>query len=270
MLSELQKKLLSMLEWFDLYCQQNDICYYVAGGTLLGAIRHGGFIPWDDDIDVILPRPDYEKLISLFKEQHDNYILETPYSGNKDYLYSFSKLYDTTTTLIEHTRYNCRRGVYIDIFPLDGLGSSENESIENFSKVDRTNMFLMTRTCAIRKGRSWYKNLSIVFARMIPNFIINNKKLSIKVDRLSSSCNYNSSKYVANLMGAYRKKEIIEKALLGVPTRYAFENIYVNGAEHYDAYLTHIYGDWRKLPPEEKQVSHHDFVELDLNHSYLK
>ena len=71
-------------------------------------------------------------------------------------------------------------------------------------------------------------------------------------------------------MGAYRQKEIIEKEILGVPTRYAFEDIYVNGAEHYEEYLTHIYGDWGKLPPKEKQVSHHDFIELDLDRSYLE
>lgn len=268
-LPPMQYKLLKMLEWFDNYCTENGICYYVAGGTLLGAIRHKGFIPWDDDIDLILPRPDYEKLLLLFTEQKDDYVLETPYSGNSDYLYSFAKLYDTTTTLVERLKTKCRRGVYIDLFPLDGLGHTQSKAMKVFSKVDRLNMFLMTRTCAIREGRSFLKNMAIVLMRMIPQFIVNNKELSIKVDKAAAQESYEDSMYVANLMGAYREKEIIEKRLLGKPTRYAFESIYVNGAENYEEYLTHIYGDWRKLPPKEKQVSHHDFCELDLERSYL-
>lgn len=269
MLNSLQTKLLEMLKWFDEYCTEHSIRYYAAGGTLLGAVRHGGFIPWDDDIDLILPRPDYERLLSLLSEQDGKYILEAPSSKNKDYLYSYAKLYDTTTTLIEHTRYNCKRGVYVDIFPLDGAGNGEEECRKHFSKVDRWNMFLMTRTCAVRKGRSLYKNISIVFSRLIPGFIVNNKRLALKVDRLASECRYEDSKYVANFMGAYRSKEIMEKSVLGEPIRYPFENIYINGAEHCDEYLTHIYGDWRSLPPVEKQVSHHDYVELDLERSYL-
>ena len=270
MRTELQQKLLDMLKWFDSYCEENGICYYVAGGTLLGAMRHGGFIPWDDDIDVIVPRPDYERLISLFTEKKDGYILETPYSSAKDYFYSYAKLYDVSTTLVEHTRYNCKRGIYIDVFPLDGAGNTTEECMRTFSGVDRQNMFLMTRTCAIRSGRAAHKNFSIILSRLIPGFVVNNKKLAQKVDKLASVVPYDSSDYVANFMGAYRSKEILEKSILGTPTRYKFEDIYVNGAEKYDEYLSHIYGDWHKLPPKEKQQSHHDFVELDLNRSYLE
>ena len=89
-LGSIQKKLLDMLSWFDDYCQENGITYYVAGGTLIGAVRHGGFIPWDDDIDIILPRPDYEKLIRTFDGRGSKYELETPYSGAKDFLFSYS------------------------------------------------------------------------------------------------------------------------------------------------------------------------------------
>ena len=269
MLNSLQTKLLQMLKWFDEYCEKNGIHYYLAGGTMLGAVRHNGFIPWDDDIDLILPREDYEKLLSLFTEKQDKYALEAPSSKDKRFLYSYAKLYDTTTTLVENVRYKCKRGIYIDIFPLDGVGNTPEECEKHFARVDKTNMFLMTRTCAIRKGRSFYKNLFIIISRLIPNFIVNNKKLAKKVDRLASQKSFEESAYVANFMGAYRKKEIFNKSFLGEPTRYRFEDIYVNGVEHYDEYLTHIYGDWRKLPPAEKQVSHHDYIQMDLESSYL-
>ena len=259
-----------MLKWFHGYCIKHEIKYYIVGGSMLGAVRHGGFIPWDDDIDVVLPRPDYNRLLSIFNKQENHYYLESPYSGNKDYFYSFAKLYDTNTTLVEKTRIDCKRGLYIDVFPLDGLGNDLEEVDANFKKVDRMNMFLMTRTCAYEKRRGFAKNAAIFMSRLLPSFIIRDRTLPIRLDKLASSFGYENSRYVANLMGAYRKKEIMEKTLFGNPTEYEFENITVYGVEHYDEFLTHIYGDWRKLPPEEKRKSLHDFIDINLSKSYLE
>lgn len=265
-LGSIQKVLLDMIFWFDNYCQENSITYYVAGGTLIGTVRHGGFIPWDDDIDIILPRSDYEKFIRTFDGRGSKYELETPYSGKKDFLFSYAKLYDTTTTLTENTEPKCTRGVYIDLFPLDGIGNVKWE--DNYNKFDQLNMLLMTRTCVTRKGRGFLKNLVIIVMRIIPQFILNNKKLSIKVDKAASKIDYKTSEYVGNLMGAYRIKEIMRKDIFGQPKRYKFESIYVNGPEKYDEYLTHIYGDWRQLPPEDKRHGAHSYLYVDLDHSY--
>lgn len=269
-MNRVQIKLLEMLIFFHKYCERNNLQYYIVGGSMLGAVRHGGFIPWDDDIDVALPRPDYDKLLTLFKRKEDHFLLESPYSGNEDYLYSFTKLYDTNTTLIEHTRTDCKRGLYIDVFPLDGVGNTEREVDKNYSKVDRINMFLMTRTCAYEKRRGFAKNSAIFLSRLIPSFIVDNKKLSITVEKTAASFGYYNNKYVANLMGSYRRREVMEKKIFGEPTEYKFEDITVYGVEHYDEFLTHIYGDWRKLPPEDKRKTTHNYVEMDLNKSYLE
>ena len=273
-MNELQEKLLDIMAWFHNFCVKENLRYYVIGGTFLGAIRHKGFIPWDDDIDVGMPRRDYEKLITVFQNENnhkiDKFKLETPYSNASDYLYTFSKLYDTTTTMVEKLRIECKRGIYLDIFPLDGIGDTKEEAYKNFKKIDFLNMFLMTRVCAIRKSRSFYKNAAIVVSRIIPNFIIDNKKLSQKVDQLCKKLDFDTSNYVCNCMSPYRSTEIIEKRLLGKPTEYQFESITVYGPEYYDEYLKHIFGDYRKFPPKEKQVSHHDFVMFDLNKSYLE
>ena len=116
---ELKETLIAMMQWFHQFCIDNDIRYYVVDGTMLGAARHQGFIPWDDDIDVGVPRRDYEKLASILNEKTEGrYVLETPDSPAKEFIYTYSKLYDTTTTLVEHARKDIRRGVFIDIFPL--------------------------------------------------------------------------------------------------------------------------------------------------------
>lgn len=258
-----------MLDWFHNFCGEYGLNYYVVGGTMLGAIRHGGFIPWDDDIDVVLPRPDYEKLLSLCKGQIEHYLLESPYSGRDDYFYTCAKLYDTDTTLIEKAKYTCKRGIYIDIFPLDGLGNTIKQAYSNFRKVDKVNVLLKTRTCAVLERRGVIKNASIIFSQLIPSFIINDHKLILKVDKMASSFGFENSLYVANLMGAYRKKEVMEKSVFGVPKDYKFENITVKGVEHYEVFLNHIYGDWRTLPPIEKRNTTHEYQYIDLNKSFL-
>lgn len=268
-MTDLQHKLLAMLEWVITFFQNNNIKYYIVGGTLLGAVRHEGFIPWDDDIDIALPRSEYLKFIDLMGTKViEGYRLESPYEESTNFLYTYSKLYDTRTTLIERQRRSIKRGLYIDIFPLDGLGDDEHSANKRFKLIDRKNMFLMARTCALRKQRRFLKNIAIIYARCIP--FINEKKLALRIDEMSSKYDFETSEYIANLNGAYREKEIFEKKVFGKPTKYRFESIEVFGPEHYNEYLTQLYGDWKKLPPENKRGIQHDFALLDLKKSYLE
>lgn len=269
-MSPLQIKLLEMLKWFNQLCEQNEIRYYILGGTMLGAARHKGFIPWDDDIDVGLPRRDYEKLIQLMADNtYMPYILETPYSKQEDYCYPFSKIYDTRTTLIENKRIEVIRGVYIDVFPLDGLGENFEECKKNYAPINKKYNLLLGIVGGVRSGRKWYKNLAIIAARCVPSNILNGKKIMIQLDKMCAERDYETSTWICNDMGAWRLKEAMPRIIMGKPTKYQFEDTFVYGPEDYDSYLTHLYGDWRKLPPKEKQVTHHDFVECNLHQSYM-
>ena len=265
-----QKRLYEMFRWFHDYCEENGIRYYAIGGTLLGAIRHEGFIPWDDDIDLGLPREDYNKLLSIFTKPIDGYMLESPYNGKPDFLYTYCKLYDQSTTLIEKGRYICKRGIYIDIFPIDAIGRTEAEARKTFKRFDRMNMFLMMRTCAIRKERKWYKNAAILAARLIPKFLINERSYALKIEEYSKNAHNPNNQYIANMHSTYRDKEIINKDLFGNPILHKFEDSVIYVPEKSEEYLTHIYGNWKQLPPEAKRKTAHDYVFLDLNTSYLK
>ncbi len=265
-LSVLQGKLLDMLSWFDGYCRQEGLRYYLLGGSALGAARHQGFIPWDDDIDVGMPREDYEKLRSL-QAEHGKYLFEFP-SEKKDFVYAYGKLYDVTTTLIEHTRYKTKRGIFIDIFPLDGMGDSYEESLKRFKEIDGKVNLLSTLTCALRKGRKLYKNLAIIAMRLVPPFLLSRKKLVKKIETLSKARSFDECGYVANCVGNWHEKEISKREWFGTPKEYDFEGIKVFGAEDMDGYLTALYGDWRTPPPPEKQVTHHDYTYLNLEEPY--
>lgn len=269
-LTELQICLLDTFKWFDSFCREHNLRYYAIGGTLLGAMRHGGFIPWDDDIDLGMPRPDYEKLKEYEGKLFNHYLIETYASKNKDYCYPASKVYDTNTTLIEHKRTNVARGVFIDIFPIDGIGNDLGTAKKRYKKIARLYRFFLTRVATVRKGRGFKKNLAVVLSHCIPSFIQNQRDIRIKLNKCCSKYDFDSSKYGGNLLGAYFDREIIPLELLGVPFEYAFEDTMILGPQYADEYLTNIYNDWRKLPPKEKQVSHHEFISLDLNKSYIK
>lgn len=268
-LSQLQKRLLPMLGWFHDFCIDNGIRYYILCGTMLGAARHHGFIPWDDDIDVGIPRADYEKFLSLTKgKRFGDYLVEGIDTKENDFFYGYAKVYDTQSVLVENTRYSIKRGIYIDVFPLDGV-TNDRVKIEQVVKpIFYRYQLLLARTCAIRKNRKWYKNLAIYLARIIPDFIVNSKKLMQSIDERCKTHDYDSCKYVGNLYGT--RRGIVPKEVMGTPTLYQFEDLMVYGVENYDAYLTSVYGEWRKLPPVEKQVTHHDFKFMKLEQSYLE
>lgn len=270
-LSDLHKRLLHILSWYHSFCVEHNLNYYLLGGTMLGAARHQGFIPWDDDIDVGMPRKDYEKFLELTKNKNfGDFVVEGIDTEKKDFYYGYAKIYDTKSTLIENNRYKIKRGIFLDLFPLDGVANDKNEIQPYYSSIQKKQRFLFTKTCGIRKGRKWYKNLAIYVGRLIPNFIVNSKKLMLSIDDTCKARAYDDYLYVGNLYGNWGIKEIVERSVMSPPKLYKFEDLEVYGVADYDKYLTSLYGDWRKLPPKEKQVTHHDYIELDLNKSYLE
>lgn len=269
-MTELQNRLLDMLKWFDRYCRDHQLKYYAVGGTLLGAVRHNGFIPWDDDIDLAMPREDYNQLNKLLGGKKEaTFFLETVHSKDDCFCYPYSKLYDTQSTLIENNRSKLKRGIFLDIFPFDGIGNDLARGMHHFNKIQNHYNFYLTRIGGYRKGRSFYKNAAVFFSRCIPSLLVNDRQLRIKLDELCQTYRFENSEYVGNLLGNWRKREIVRRNVIGEPTEYQFEDMLLLGIENYDAYLSSIYGDWKQLPPKDKQVTQHDFIELNLDKSYL-
>lgn len=267
-LSDFQNKLLSLLEYFHKYCCKHKLTYYVVFGTMLGAVRHNGFIPWDDDIDVTMPREDYNKLKKLMKDNKDGYIFETASDGNKDFGYAFGKFYDAHTTLCEKSALKPKRGLYLDVFQLDDAGNTYREAEALYKKIFLTRVILQSRLFPVKKGRGLVKNTASVLARLIPFYSPNRK--AVKLDKMAAS-NEGKGKYKAIYLGSEDcKHAVLKKEIYGKPTLYKFENIKVYGPEMGEKYLKCVFGNWKKLPPEEERVIRHEFIELDLNKSYLE
>lgn len=270
-MNQMQERLLDILKWYHQYCIEHELKYYILGGSLIGAVRHKGFIPWDDDIDVGMPRKDYEKFLQLTSEKIINhYKVEKNGGSSKAYYYLFAKVYDTNTTLVERKQKTLKRGIYIDVFPLDGIGNSRDEAKRNFKKVVRLEKILYTRQCVFRRGRKWYKNIAILASQLIPCCFIDEMKLYRLIERRNRQNDFYHSKYVGNLVGSYYEKEIVPNKVFGEPKLYTFEDTVVYGVADYDTYLSQIYGDYMKLPPEGKRCTTHSYYKLDLEKSYLE
>ncbi len=267
----MQSRLLEMLKWFHQFCKENGLTYYAIGGTMLGTIRHQGFIPWDDDVDVGMPRPDYERFIRMTQGKvYDHYCTESFLDSQKEFTYLYAKVFDLNTTLIENRRKEVKRGIFLDVYPLDGAGNSEEEGQKFFRPIGNRANWITVRVSAVRKGRSFAKNMAVVAARMIPEFIDDPLKDIRSLDEYCRSKGYENSNIVGNLYGLKRSRELMPKEYFGTPKEYPFEDTVIMGVEKPDEYLTVLFHDWRKLPPESEQVTHHDFSYCNLEQGYRK
>ncbi len=259
-LTESKKIMLDILKEVASFCDENNIVYFLAYGTLLGAVRHKGYIPWDDDIDIMMPRPDYERFVELY-HQKGKYAISSPLV-DKGCFYVYSKVYDERTIKfesgIDYSRYPAI-GIDIDVFPLDGI--LEDKKLKHYLlysivlyRIGR----LIARTIAPKHIFPSIKNriadLTInPFCRIIgKDFFI---KYYIKV---ATYYTYESSD---NIYVAFPSLESIQtkyaKHLFASRIKIPFEDGEFWAPKGYDEYLRGSYGDYMQLPPVEKQKTHH-------------
>lgn len=203
----------------------------------------------------------------ICQANHPVYCAETWQNGNSDYLYPYMKIYDKTTTVVENTSNQLQRGVFLDVFPIDGMEDYQQIQKSLFKKIRFAVNFLSTKACCWSKERKLYKNLAILVAKVIPLFG-GYPKLLRKIDVLCQTYEYDDSEYVGVLAGTYGEKEIMPRCYYGTPVEYEFEGIKIFGVQQYDLYLTKLYGNYMQLPPEEKRVSPHAFLHCDLYKPY--
>ena len=262
-LRNLQLKILEMVKYIDKLCTENNIDYYVIYGSCLGAIRHHGFIPWDDDFDIGMTYENYLKFIEICKTRIDKtkYFLQTPETEPNYYL-SFAKFRDITTTLIEQGNKDAdiTYGVYVDIFPI--VGMPKNKLKRKFLEINRA--FALSANINVINN----KFLHFIFKVILK---IVGKKNILRI------CTKNCFKYSCNdyddWCSIFDGDGVVinstTREIMGKPTRVEFEDTMLPVPEKYHEYLTHIYHDYMKIPSQEEIIAkeHTRFV-LDLNHGY--
>ena len=257
-------KLVDILQAFINICKEYDLHYFCCGGTAIGAVRHHGIIPWDDDIDLLMPRPDYDRLIELSKtEDFGKYEILSPLK-DKSYPYYFAKIVDRETTLIEEKERPCVIGLFVDIFPLDGTSDDIQEAhrikdryaklLNRLNAISTHNTFWDYLSLLKRKkewGRFTIKTAAYFFRPII------RQRLIKEMERLSRLYDYDKAKIVQVYSGSYGHKEAFPKEWLGKGKSFPFEGTTVVLPEEYDKYLRNFFGDYMQLPPKEQRVFHH-------------
>ena len=255
------QRILQILLAIDNTCHLHGLKYYIWAGTMLGAVRHKGFIPWDDDLDIAMPRPDYEQLIAHCKEWLPKPFEMVCAENDKKYPLPFAKIQDGSTTLIERMHLKYLGGIYIDVFPLDGVPTNKMMQKIHFGRYEyyKRVLYLMIRD-PYKHGHgpdSWIPLLLRKIYKL--------EKVQNSIRNILRKYNYNSCNLIADYDDG--SHGILPKTVLGTPTPYDFEKNKVYGVEHYDKYLSRKYGDYMTIPKHDEQRQH-NFHYLDLEKSY--
>ncbi len=257
-LEDLKKLEIGILNNIDDFCHKNKIKYWIDCGTLLGAIKYKGFIPWDDDIDIGMLREDYDKFLKLYNSNNENKRYELHASElDKNYFFQFGKVYDTSTILYEPDEKGIKSAVYVDVFVYDNAPDDDDKLKEMYDKRDYYNKFRIAQLYPDLYDKSSLK-------KKIMRFFLNSYLKFLPKNHYTKKCINNSKRYmndetkrVGNFTSAKRmsgNKEIFKSFI-----KVEFEKRKYPAPVGYDDWLKAFYGDYMQPLPKEKQVSNHTF-----------
>lgn len=257
-LREIQSLEIQILDYVVNLCKKNNLQYYLAGGTLLGAIRHQGFIPWDNDIDISMPRPDYRKLIYIMSKNPDERYKMLIVNNKNNYYYPFVKIVDSRTKLVELTREDtiAGLGLYIDIFPLDTVSEDYAVALKQFRHVNKWGVKI-AGSVASGKRLSVFRKMTHLFWKVLFQVLNREKCLNYVESKLENE-HFGSTGYIASTYGLRNEREIISADAFADTIEMPFENRLYKCPIGYEDYLTKMYGNYMELPPENERITPHD------------
>ena len=262
-MKEVQQGALDILKKIDEVCKEQNWKYCLAYGTLIGAIRHKGFIPWDDDIDIMMPRDDYNHLVQYFVDHKDELkpfeILNK--DTNKKYPYMISRISDSRYMLDVDNEEPYGIGLFVDVYPLDGAGNSVEEYTKRKNQSSRyaSLCFLSTRKTIKRENTASFFKYMLKFPAFFLAKFLGRDFFMRKLDGIEKKCDYENSKYIGCMIWASDDgvRGIFPKEWFDEMIDVEFEGRLFKAPKEFDKVLSHGYGKYMELPPENKRIAHH-------------
>lgn len=251
-IEECHQILLQIATAIDAICSKHGIPYYMICGTMLGAVRHRGFIPWDDDFDVAIDREYYDLFLEKAKTDLPEDLALTTYQNSKGIFFGFAKVQNIKTIAIEPTYLvseEDQNGINIDIFPLDSC-SERPKGYSIIRGLFRIQRFLFVNSTHPTKLNTLLRKAIRAICPFDKNYLLK------KIDSYISKYKDKSGEYYISFWSLYGKRSICKKSVFGEPQRYAFESEYFFGPQKSDEYLSSLFGNYMQLPPEEKRRVH--------------
>lgn len=268
-MTDIKELLLKTLKAFISFCEEYQLTYYGACGTVLGAVRHHGFIPWDDDIDVYMPRTDYERLKALQNQIPNPYKLAD--ISEMGYTLPFMKFMDMNTSIWEYKRIPYMIGVFVDIFPLDDCPDDPKAMIEirnqlnntffqYFRSLEEWTMLDLLKMLVHRNWPVFSYGYDTKF-HYAPKRKVFHKRVLMLLDELT----HFKGEYYFNTTDVFAECLVFKKEWFDNPVDMPFEDITIKIPGSYDEYLKYLYEDYMKLPPIEERKSHHVRTYMNLD-----
>lgn len=246
---------IGILQYIHDICEKHGLQYYMSGGTLLGAIRHKGFIPWDDDIDVMLFREDYDKLVQLVKEDSHNYWMTIVDHNNDGYFYPFAKIVDDRTVAKMEDNVT-DHGIWVDLFPLDSIPDDDKLRAKFLKKCQFLRSIVVSMTTDFSPLPLFDKKTIVKRFLWLIAKIIGHKNVFYYTKKYISKYNGIDSKYVSCTYSPYVTHEYMLRTEVAPAVLLDFEDKKFYSTKAWDHYLKNLYGDYMKMPPVEKQKNH--------------
>ena len=252
-----------VLRFYIGLCRKHGLRYYIAYGSAIGAARHHGFIPWDDDVDVVMPRPDYDKLVQICATEDLGHYAFVDAYNTPNYPYPFAKLYDRRTTLLEFDEFRFELGLYIDIFVYDGMvddkqvsDSLRAEYVKYWNRLAVVSSFYPWHKIKEKLLRGEVKDLLHYFLLSLDRKRFREKFLR-RLHDIVRRYDYETHDTIVKYPPGYGDREVIPKAWIEETTELPFEDLMVTIPKDYEHFLNHYFGDYKQLPPPEQRASHH-------------
>ena len=261
-IKEVQSISLEILKVIADICEKLQLRYFLIYGTLIGAVRHKGYIPWDDDVDIMMPRPDYDKLLEYLYANISEYPNLKVFNHDvcADYPYMITRISDDRYEIIMDNEKPYGIGIFIDIYPFDGLGNTKEEALKYGLKGDRLSSLCYQAT----RNKMKMETTVSLFRKIIkmPVFLFSKlcgkDTFQNKLDKLARVKSYDQSEYVGCVVWlSGGEKDIFPRKWFDEYIMTSYENYTFRIPKQYDEILKHVYGDYMTLPPEKDRIGHH-------------